>query len=211
MFKTPILPPPGLYPELPRVDCVPDNKWRVIVVSPIVQVTPDGLLLACADEFKSDLTTCWGEGVWTTGSLVHDCTGCTGAGWRLNQQTGQLDHVRVSRNAWDRAWRQAHLTKRFTQSATPTQARIQWFGLHMASWIPWNKYRRNQQTDKHRWEVAAITLRCERAVWMLLTEGVSAIEDVDGRPAQKHSDYSHGRGFTLSPTPSPGNAESPTR
>jgi hypothetical protein len=165
------------------VDCLPANRWKVIVVSPVVQVRKNGLILACADEFKSDLTTCWKEGVWTTGSLVHDCTGCIGVGWRLDERLGMLTHVPLSISEWDESWREAHLVKRHTPASSTWEANYQWVGLHLVSWIPWRKYRKDQATAKHRWEVAALTLRCEQAVMKLLTEGVAAVEREDGRPA----------------------------
>ena len=178
------LPPPGLYPEVPSIYAVPDGEWRCVVISPIVQVCLSGLILACADEFGTDGTSIpeWlpirKEGPWSTGSHVHDCTFCTSLGWELTE-TGGLRCRHVSRDEADEAWRQGHYVKRHTKMAGSTITAAHFNALHAFSWKPWRSYAKDRK-GKYAEEVARIGLKCERAVWRLLTEGAGAIEDERG-------------------------------
>lgn len=186
-WHTPALPAPGIYPECVRVDSIPSGKWRVVVVSPIVQVCADGLCLAACAGFGSNMTSIpeWlpiaREGPWSTASVIHDCTFCTGHGWRLNPQTGAIEFVSVSRDLADEAWRQGHLFKRHTEPSTEACARVHWAGLHAFSARAWAKYEADRR-NAHRAAVAGLTVACERAVARLLLDGPSAVEDLHGRP-----------------------------
>jgi hypothetical protein len=180
-----VLPPPGLYPEIPLIYSIPDGEWKCMVVGAVVQVCVDGLILCCPPLFSSDGTSIpeWlpiaKEGPWSTASLVHDGTFCTGTGWRL-MQNGGLECMHITRKQADEAWRQGHYTKRYTAAAGPKTTAAHWAAVHAFDARRWWQYRRDQHSEQHKDRVAALIRAGESCVWRLLTEGVASVEDNAG-------------------------------
>jgi len=149
-----IIPPqPGLYPEKPRVQAVPNNVFCVVLLEPIIQVTTWGPIL-CAPGWDGDdppwtegtsipeLLPIRREGPWTVGSYIHDLSYAMGICWEIHN--GCLHERELTRDECDRAWAEGHYVKRDTDKAGPVITAIHYRGLRLGSWAAWNHYRADE-------------------------------------------------------------------
>ncbi len=182
--RTPVLPPVGIYPEIPRPWCVPGGEWKMLLKHPVIRVTEDGTIICGPSGFGSNGTSIHSilpidrEGPWSTESIPHDAGYALQIGFRLEQET--LIRVPLTRQMVDDAWVQGHTHKRHTEPAGKGITCIHAAGIRTFGFAAWNKYQRDLHSLKHAGEISVLVMRAEAEVWDFLTRGVKSLEDSHG-------------------------------